>query len=292
MGKPTDSHSHGNPAVHGIIYCCTYTAVSIIGAICIGKYVYDSNLLDIKVFSQCIIILFEKTLSLPQDILNGVSIGRIMNMVTNDIMSIEYTSYSLQYIWGFPVTFIGSIFLLYYFVGPIGLVGVGVVCINVIVMLAVTPLLGKIKSRMISFTDKRVKFINQIIKNMRVVKMFAWENITYRHVQRIRRKDLAYGIVYSLLSRGAYLLFFLIENPIAIYTTFLVSYFTDTPIALGRSVLCFLLYQQIQIVTSQFILCIATCIGLYTYQANEFLHFLTLRLTRSQAILQSPQMKI
>ena len=250
-------------AVHGIIYCCTYTVVSIIGAICSGKYVYNSHLLDIKVFSQCIIILFEKTLSLPQDILNGISIGRIMNMVTNDIMSVEFKCYSLQNFWGFPVTFIVSIFLLYYFVGLIGLVGVGVVCINVIVMFAVTPLLGKIKSRMMSFTDKRVKFINQVINNMRVVKMFAWENIIYRHVQRIRRKEMTYGIVYSLLGRGAYILFFLIENPIAIYTTFLVSYFTDTPIELGKSVLCFLLYQQIQIITSQFILCIAACIDLY-----------------------------
>ena len=250
-------------AIHGIIYCCSYTAVVLIGAICGGVYIYESHSLDSKVFTQYITIFFQKTLYLPQDILNEISIGRIINMVTNDIMSLENQCYSLQTIWGFPVTFIGSTFLLYFYVGPIGLIGIGVVCVNVIIMVAATPLLGKMKSQILFYTDKRVKFTNQVIRNMRVVKMFGWENITNRYVKGIRKMEMRYRLLHNLLNRGAYMLFFLIENPIAIYTTFLVSYLTNSPIDLGRSVLCFLLYQQIQIASTQFMLCIAKCVELY-----------------------------
>ena len=263
-----------NLGIHGIVYCCVYTISTFVGAIANGKYLYISNLLDIKNFTQCVIALFQKSLSLPQDVLNEISIGRIVNMVANDIRSIEFKFFKLQYIWGFPLTLLGTILMLYFLVGPIALVGIGVYCFSVILMFAATPLMGKIKSKNLELADKRVKFINQVIKNMRIVKMFGWEELIIRIVERIRKKEWMYGLMFTLVNTGPIILFFIIQTPLAIYTTFLVSYLTDSPIRFGEAVLCFMLYQQIQVTTAQFMMFISASLDVYVSgcRISEFLN--------------------
>ena len=266
--------SEGNLSRNGLIYCCIFTIVSFVGAVANGNYIYICLLMDIKTFTQCITALFQKSLDLSQDVLNEISSGRIMNIVANDIKTMEYKWYKLQYIWGFPLTFISSILLLYFFVGPIALVGLVIICVNIVLMFAITPLVGNALSKNLKFADKRVKFINQVIKNMRIVKMFGWEELTQRYVKRIRRKEWLYGILYTLLSSAGYVLFFLIGTPLIFYTTFLMSYFSDTPIPLGRVALCFMLYQQIQITAAKFMLFISAAVEVYISgkRISEFLH--------------------
>ena len=259
---------------HGIIYCCIFTVASFMVAILYPKYIYISLLLDIKTFTQCIIAIFQKSLSLPQDVLNQVSSGRIINMITNDIRSLEYKYYKLLYISGFPLTLIGAGLLLYFLIGPIALVGLGAIAINILVVFSVVPLMGKMRSQNLASTDKRVKFINQVLKNMRVVKMFGLEKLTQRYVEKIRRKEWKYGMPYTMLRTGASDVLFLMGTSLAIYTTFLVTYFTDSPIHFGKAILCFMLYQEIQNCAAQFLLCLSTCVELSVSgkRISEFLH--------------------
>ena len=250
-------------ATKGIIYCCVFTVVSYIGAIANAKYNYSSFLVDIKILTQCTIALFQKSLSLPQDVLSEISIGRFMNVVANDIRSFEYIHIRLMGIFGFGLNFLGSILLIYFLVGPIGLVGLVVICTNIIIMVSATPMLAKLKSKNLAFTDERVKFINQVIKNMRVVKMFGWEKLTRWYVKRIRRKEWVYGLCFALLRSSADILFLQGASPLAIFSTFLVSYLTDSPIEFGRAVLCFMLYQQVQTTTTQFTSFVSASVDLY-----------------------------
>ena len=216
------------------------------------KYLYINFLLDIKTFTQCIIALYQKSFSLPQDVINQVSVGYILNLITNDIRSLEYKFYRLGYAFGTPFTLVGVSLLLYFIIGKVALLGIGVVCLNILIIFAAIPLMAKMRAKNIAFTDKRVKFLNQVLKNMRVVKMFALEKLVQRVVKRIRRKEWIYGMSYSLLRSMASTVILTFGNFFAIYITFLVSYFTDSPIGFGKAVLCFMLYMQIQNYASQF----------------------------------------
>ena len=85
-----------NMETQGIIYCSVFTLVSVIFAIVYPKYIYINLLLDIKTFTQCIIALYQKSFSLPQDVINQVSVGYILNLITNDIRSLEYKFYQIR----------------------------------------------------------------------------------------------------------------------------------------------------------------------------------------------------
>ena len=134
--------------------------------------------------------------------------------------------------------------------------------------------MAKMRAKNLAFTDKRVKFLNQVLKNMRVVKMFALEKLVQRVVKRIRRKEWIFGMSYTLLRTVASPVIFTFGNYFAIYITFLVSYFTDSPIGFGKAVLCFMLYMQIQNYASNFIQCVAACVEIFVSgnRISKYLH--------------------
>lgn len=107
--------------------------------------------------------------------------------MSNDVGKFEIALAFLHDLWKGPL----ELFLLGYFIyreiGVAGILGLGF-------MLSFIPLQAWIGKRAASYrlkttkrTDVRVKFMNEIIQGIQVIKMYAWENSFAKMIAKVRR---------------------------------------------------------------------------------------------------------
>lgn len=141
--------------------------------------------------------------------------------MSNDVGKFDIALAFLHDLWKGPL----ELFLLGYFIyreiGVAGILGLGF-------MLSFIPLQAWVGKRAASYrlkttkrTDIRVKFMNEIIQGIQVIKMYAWEDSFAKMIAKIRRKEV------NAIKGGAYiratLLSFFMVSRVSIFLS-LISY--------------------------------------------------------------------
>ena len=96
----------------------------------------------------------------------------------------------MHLLWQGPVQLAVATYMLYHFMGPAGLAGLGVM----IVSMPLNTWLGKQTAKFTKVTmaarDRRVKFTNELLQGMKIIKYFAWEPAMSRQLAEKRDAEL------------------------------------------------------------------------------------------------------
>ena len=168
-------------------------------------------------------LLYEKSLSVSSAGRAATSTGQVVNMMSNDTTQLQRFIQFGGMTLVAPLTIVIALVLIYRQVGAATWVGVGFYIAMAPVNIIVFSVVGKMRRKVLKYSDLRVKMMNEILAGIRIIKFYAWEKPFKREIKSIRDKEvkaltnLAYvtAIGFSLILLSAPII-----QPILVFLTY------------------------------------------------------------------------
>ena len=203
---------------------------------------------SIKLQTICNTALFKKILKLQQSTLHTVTIGHIINLISTETYKIQFGVPYWNFVWIAPVLVIVSTILILIWIGPIGLIGIACIIFQIPVEIILGYAFAHFNHLKSLTGDKRIELMDQIIRGMRVVKFYVWENPFIASIQKIRKKEVRY-VAKSAAAQSVCYSLFNVSIFIAVFLTYITSIVVNDPLTLPNwhfSTYCILNFQYIQ----------------------------------------------
>lgn len=135
-------------------------------------------------------LIYRKINTLSFYSINQVSIGKIVNIAANDLNSFEYSFTYIFYLIIAPFVLAGSLGLLWSLFGVHCLPGVGCVLACWPIQARFSKLIEKYTDQKNSVTDERIRLTNEMIENIRLLKIYAWDIEFKKLISSARDKEI------------------------------------------------------------------------------------------------------
>ncbi|XP_067853674.1 ATP-binding cassette sub-family C member 12 [Heptranchias perlo] len=122
--------------------------------------------------------------------LNNISIGEAMNLLSNDGHRLFEAALCWPFIFGAPVLLISCTIYSYVILGPAALLGIVAYMLFLSVQILVARLSTVFRCKAIVQTDTRVRLMNEVLKHIKLIKMYAWEKSFAHSISDVRKNEL------------------------------------------------------------------------------------------------------
>ncbi|PHU30659.1 ABC transporter C family member 4 [Capsicum chinense] len=164
----------------------------VIEAISSHHFNFQSGILGMKIRSSLITTLYKKGLRLTCSSRQVYGVGQIVNYMAVDSQQLSDMMLQLHSLWMMPLQVGASFLLLYYYMGvsvsASFLLIVGVVIFTV----SMTHKNNQFQFQLMMKRDSRMKAINELLGNMRVIKFQAWEERFKEKIQSLRNEEFSW----------------------------------------------------------------------------------------------------
>lgn len=209
-----------------ILYATGLVSLSALSAVSINQFMFGSFSNGMKVRLATCSLIYRKSLKLSTTAMGNTSVGKVVNLLSNDVSRFDIVSVFLHSMWLAPLLTVVIGYLLYVEIGIPGLVGILVIAI-------VTPIqsyTGKLSSifrlQTALRTDERVRLMDEIISGIQVIKLYAWEKSFKKLTYFARDKELKV-IRKSSYVRALFMTFMLFTTRSALYCTMMAVVLLD-----------------------------------------------------------------
>ena len=146
--------------------------------------------------------LYVKVMKLNNFSIQKANIGKIINIIANDMNTVEFKLLFLLFLFTTPITLIFSIFLLWKELGPISILAIPILSIIYIIQRTMSSKnVRNIKKKNI-FSDQRLKLCNELIEGIRLLKIYAWEMTLKKFIDDLRFNEI------QVLKKYSYFVYF------------------------------------------------------------------------------------
>ncbi|KAJ8684018.1 hypothetical protein QAD02_019810 [Eretmocerus hayati] len=159
---------------------------------CIITYPVFQGLMHMgmKIRVACCSLIYRKILRVSKAASEGeTSTGQMVNLLSNDVNRLDYSVFTVHYIWIAPLQTIVVAYLLYKEMGLAAVAGVFVLLIFIPFHGCYGKFVSKLTLKFAYRTDERLRLTNEIINGVKVIKMYAWEKPFSFLVDNARRKE-------------------------------------------------------------------------------------------------------
>ncbi|XP_056311752.1 ATP-binding cassette sub-family C member 9 isoform X1 [Danio aesculapii] len=119
-----------------------------------------------------------------------MTLGQINNLVAIETNQLMWFLFLCPNLWAMPVQIIMGVILLYYLLGNSALIGAGVILLLAPVQYLIATKLADIQKSTLDYSTDRLKKTTEILKGIKLLKLYAWENIFCDRVEETRGKEL------------------------------------------------------------------------------------------------------
>ncbi|XP_062563901.1 probable multidrug resistance-associated protein lethal(2)03659 [Armigeres subalbatus] len=204
-GQTTISKEEAYGYAGGIVLC------SLLPVMIFHHYILYIFQIGMKIRVACCSLMYKKALRITKAAGTDGLTGQVINLMSNDVSNFDTAVGFVQDIWKGPIELLVLGFFIYREIGVAGLIGIAF-------LLSFIPLQAWVGKKAASYrlktatrTDRRVRFMNEIIQAIQVIKMYAWEPSFGRMVDQIRRREIR-GIRGTLFIRAGLLSFNLVSR--------------------------------------------------------------------------------
>ncbi|XP_068134048.1 ATP-binding cassette sub-family C member 9 isoform X2 [Hyperolius riggenbachi] len=120
-----------------------------------------------------------------------MTLGQINNLVAIETNQLMWFLFLCPNLWAMPVQIIMGVILLYKLLGVSALVGAAVIVLLAPVQYFIATKLADIQKNTLDYSTERLKKTNEILKGIKLLKLYAWENIFCTSVEETRMKELS-----------------------------------------------------------------------------------------------------
>ncbi|KAK4475608.1 hypothetical protein MN116_000631 [Schistosoma mekongi] len=118
--------------------------------------------------------------------------GQIMNLMSSDAQQFVQLMPFINILWSGPFQITVAMVFLWRELGPSVLAGIGVLLLLLPINVFAARRSKLFQEKKSSFADSRIKFINELMSGIRVLKLYAWEPSFMKEIGRIRDKEVKF----------------------------------------------------------------------------------------------------
>ncbi|XP_072855793.1 ATP-binding cassette sub-family C member 9 isoform X1 [Pogona vitticeps] len=119
-----------------------------------------------------------------------MTLGQINNLVAIETNQLMWFLFLCPNLWAMPVQIIMGVILLYNLLGHSALVGAAVIVLLAPIQYFIATKLAEAQKSTLDYSTERLKKTNEILKGIKLLKLYAWEHIFCRSVEDTRMKEL------------------------------------------------------------------------------------------------------
>ncbi|XP_008409807.1 ATP-binding cassette sub-family C member 8 isoform X4 [Poecilia reticulata] len=150
-----------------------------------------------------------------------LTVAQICNLVAIDTNQLMWFFFLCPNLWAMPVQIILGVILLYYLLGISALIGATVIAVLAPVQYFVATKLSQTQKNTLEYSSERLKKTNELLRGIKLLKLYAWEHIFRDSVEETRGKELTSLQAFALYTSIS--IFMNAAIPIAaVLTTFVV----------------------------------------------------------------------
>uniref|UniRef100_A0A8C8VR47 ATP binding cassette subfamily C member 9 n=1 Tax=Pelusios castaneus TaxID=367368 RepID=A0A8C8VR47_9SAUR len=135
-----------------------------------------------------------------------MTLGQINNLVAIETNQLMWFLFLCPNLWAMPVQIIMGVILLYYWLRNSALVGAAVILLLAPIQYFIATKLAEAQKSTLDYSTERLKKTNEILKGIKLLKLYAWEHIFCTSVEETRMKELislkTFALYTSLSSNG------------------------------------------------------------------------------------------
>uniref|UniRef100_A0AAQ5YE30 ATP-binding cassette, sub-family C (CFTR/MRP), member 8 n=1 Tax=Amphiprion ocellaris TaxID=80972 RepID=A0AAQ5YE30_AMPOC len=119
-----------------------------------------------------------------------LTVAQICNLVAIDTNQLMWFFFLCPNLWAMPVQIIVGVILLYYLLGISALIGATVIAVLAPVQYFVATKLSQTQKSTLEYSSERLKKTNELLRGIKLLKLYAWEHIFCDSVEETRGKEL------------------------------------------------------------------------------------------------------
>ncbi|CAD5116964.1 DgyrCDS5802 [Dimorphilus gyrociliatus] len=150
-----------------------------------------SSIRGMRAKSALTAVIYRKSLRLSNRSKRKTTVGEIVNLISVDCQKIQDVFVNLHWIWNAPFMIISVLIILYKLIGVSAFTGA--IIIMILAPFNTFYLAKKVKElqrKQMELKDSRIKFVNQILMGIKVLKLYAWEQYFANKAMDIRKKEI------------------------------------------------------------------------------------------------------
>ncbi|CAG2108160.1 unnamed protein product, partial [Medioppia subpectinata] len=179
----------GEPVWRGYMYAGLMFVSPVLGSVLSVKYKYIENVMIMKIKACVTSAIYDKSLRLSSAGRNSHTIGDLVSLVGIDMYYLASFIMYFNNLWLSPTTVIIATWLLWAQLGAATLAGVAVMILLVPINSVVMTRENKLWRKIIELTASRVSVVAEMINNMKVLKLYAWEPAFIKRVSERRASE-------------------------------------------------------------------------------------------------------
>ncbi|XP_074603021.1 multidrug resistance-associated protein 1-like [Brevipalpus obovatus] len=182
--------SDKQPLWHGLAISFAMFMVSTMKTLLENWHWYLTAIIGQNFIGLSTSAIYEKSLNLNGEARKHTTTGAIVNLMSVDTMRIRDVIPNINTAWSGPMTILISIYLLYQELGYSAFIGFTVMLLIIPVNSLVASYSKKMQSELMRKKDERIKFLNEIINGIRIIKYYAWEGSFMDKIGKLREEEL------------------------------------------------------------------------------------------------------
>uniref|UniRef100_A0A8C9GVZ5 ATP binding cassette subfamily C member 4 n=1 Tax=Piliocolobus tephrosceles TaxID=591936 RepID=A0A8C9GVZ5_9PRIM len=232
-------------------YATVLTVCTLILAILHHLYFYHVQCAGMRLRIAMCHMVYRKALRLSNMAMGKTTTGQIVNLLSNDVNKFDQVTVFLHFLWAGPLQAIAVTALLWMEIGISCLAGMAVLIILLPLQSCFGKLFSSLRSKTATFTDARIRTMNEVITGIRIIKMYAWEKSFSDLVTNLRKKEIS-KILRSSYLRGMNLASFFSASKIIVFVTFTTYVLLGNVITASRVFVAVTLYGAVRLTVTLF----------------------------------------
>lgn len=197
------------------------------------QWYLGSQLLGLNVKASLTGFLFQKGLRLSSQTRRNHTSAEIINYMAVDVQRIADFTWSINHFWILPLQIGLALAVLYRVVGIAWLAALASAILLLMINTPLTKLQEKFQSKVMEAKDERMKATSESLRNMRILKLQAWDDKYLQKIERIRVKEFEWLWKKALATASTVYIFW--AAPIFVSTaTFATCVILKIPLSAGQ----------------------------------------------------------
>ncbi|KFV85701.1 Multidrug resistance-associated protein 6, partial [Struthio camelus australis] len=178
------------PNWHGYFYAFTMFLLTCLQTLFEQRYMYMCLVLGLRLKTAVTGLVYRKILVMSNASRKAATVGEIVNLVSVDVQKLMDLVIYFNGTWLAPIRIIICFVFLWQLLGPSALTSIAVFLLLLPLNFVITKKRSQFQEAQMKYKDERAKLTNAILSDIKVIKLYGWENIFMEKVLDIRKQEL------------------------------------------------------------------------------------------------------
>ncbi|NWT03509.1 MRP6 protein, partial [Mionectes macconnelli] len=178
------------PSWLGYFYAFTMFLLACLQTLFEQRYMYMCLVLGLRLKTAVTGLVYRKILLMSNASRKAATIGEIVNLVSVDVQKLMDLIIYFNGTWLAPIRIIICFVFLWQLLGPSALTAIAVFLFLLPLNFIITKKRSQFQETQMTHKDERAKLTNAILSDIKVIKLYGWENTFMEKVLGIRKQEL------------------------------------------------------------------------------------------------------